>query len=79
MYLDYTDEVISMYKNVPSPPLFVIHSPQQFDEWLQWAGDFKEDNYKGVIQPFGMEFDIEDGIDGFISYYDGLKGRNNGS
>ena len=65
---------MSMYTNVPKPPLFIIHNSTGFNRWAEWARDFKEENYKG-IQPFGVQFDIEKGIDGFMSYYSNMRKR----
>lgn len=64
-----------MYSEVPPPPIFIIHTPGEFNRWAEWARDFKKDDYKGMFQPFGVEFDIDEGIDGFINYYSSLRSK----
>ena len=67
------EESINLYDRAPKPPEFVIHDPDQFNRWLDWARDFKLDEKRGVHMPFGQEFDIDDGIEGFISFYDSYR------
>ncbi|MFA5036751.1 MAG: hypothetical protein WC479_06205 [Candidatus Izemoplasmatales bacterium] len=61
-----------MYRNVPAPPLHIQHNPAQFFKWVEWASEYKSSE-SGKIQPFGMDFSLEDDIDSFISYHESLK------
>jgi hypothetical protein len=75
IYFDYVEESMNMYRNAPEPPLHIQHNPSGFMRWVEWASEYKEDTSSGQIAPLGKEFDMEDDIDSFISYYDSL--RNN--
>jgi len=73
--MDYVEEAMNMYRNAPEPPLHIQHNPEQFSRWVEWASEYREEQGTGRISPFGKEFEIEDDIDSFMSYYDSFRNK----
>ncbi len=77
--MDYVEETTQLYRQVPSPPLHIIHNPSQFYKWVEWAADYRSDSaVTGRISPIGQEFDMDTDIDSFIAYYDSYRSTTKG-
>ena len=67
IYLDNTEEIISLRQKVSRPPRYVIYTPILFNLWIEWADMCEQEkidteyirqsnnaNY-GEITPFGVK------------------------
>lgn len=54
IYLDYTDEMLSYYSNAPQPSGYIIHSPREFSEWVDWAQKYDPQKADIRMIPLGL-------------------------
>ena len=54
MYLDYVDQMLSYYSTAPQPSGYIIHSPHEFSQWVEWAKKFDAKSLGNRIIPLGL-------------------------
>ena len=60
MYLDSVDQALLCYSNVLQPSGYIIHSPDEFKKWVDWAKNQDTTQQTNRISPLGTSEYVRD-------------------